>query len=474
MAVATPFLMDDAPAAWVLLGVCALATIPVALWGLAHDRVFEPLTLLTGACALLFVLRPLQLFLEWRDLYSYFSPLDPVRRLTLLEGQEVARFVGERLDEPLETALARAMGACAVFLAVFLVGYRLGAGRWLARRLERLGRRARPLNVSSAVGLALAVGLAAQAVIIVQAGGPVASLKTASDQTALGESFALFVLAGFAPAAVIVWAAWRRPRRRPEWAAFLASVIAVCAFSVVAGSRAHVFLTLFALAIVVHYVWRRWRKRELAVGVALLLAFASSFVVFREVADDRSLAAAAELAPRYALDSRVIANDITSFDHVLYATTLYGRERSYERGGFLVGGARSFLPGMIDPGKPEGGDIVFRKAVWGNEFGAGRPPTAVGDSFIDFGFAGVAVGALIVGVLARSLLGLLGGARSRGREYRIALYAILLLMLCQLTVDTFSLALGYALTLLLPFLVAVHVFGRLPWGRRSSAAGPTA
>ena len=83
------------------------------------------------------------------------------------------------------------------------------------------------------------------------------------------------------------------------------------------------------------------------------------------MAERRSLRAAAEVAPRHVLDPRVILNDITSFDHVVYATTIYGRERDHENGGFLLDGVRSFVPRAIDSGKPEGGDIVFRRVVWG-------------------------------------------------------------------------------------------------------------
>ena len=160
------------------------------------------------------------------------------------------------------------------------------------------------------------------------------------------------------------------------------------------------------LAVIVHYTRRAWRGPELVVGLVALLAFASSFIVFRQVADGGSLSEAASTAPEHILDLRVILNDSTSFDHVLYATNIYGRNRDHEGGAFLVGGARSFLPRRIDSGKPEGGDIVFRRVVWREEFGAGRPPTAVGDLFIDFGLWGVAVGALLIGVLCRALVGL--------------------------------------------------------------------
>ena len=238
-----------------------------------------------------------------------------------------------------------------------------------------------------------------------------------------------------------------------------------------AGSRSRVFVALLVLALIVHYLWRPWRRRELVSLCCLALAFVSSFLVFREVSERRSLREAAEVAPRHVLDARVILNDITSFDHVVYATTIYGRERDHENGRFLIDGVRSFVPRAIDSGKPEGGDIVFREAVWGGTLTAGRPPTAVGDLWIDFGFPGVAVGGLVIGLLARALLGLTAGAAA-GREYRVAVYAIGLVILYTLVAETFSLALGLVFTLALPFLVGVHVLGRLAAGRGATAARP--
>ena len=452
-------LAAEVPLAWVWWAICVVATVPVVVWFIAHGRFFEPLPLIAAACALLFVARPLQLFLEWRDLFSYFFPSDSVESLTLLEGQEIALYVGSRLDESLETALSRGLAACALFLVVLLVGYRLGLGGRLAGGLSKLGSGV-SISAGRAIGVSLAVGIVAQVAIVARAGGPKASLESASDQAALSDSFALFMLSGFGFVAVFIWAAWRWPRVRAEWVAFALSTAAVCGFSVISGSRARVFLTLMVLAVVVHYTRRAWRGRELAVGLLVLLAFASSFIVFRRVADDGSLSEAARTAPAHVLDVRVILNDITSFDHVLYATNIYGRERGYRHGSFLIGGIRSYLPRRIDSGKPDGGDIVFRRVVWREQFGAGRPPTVVGDLFIDFGFWGVAVGALLIGMLARALVGLVRGPPG-GREYRVVLFAFSLVVLYEVVVDTFSVALGYALTLLVPFLIAVHIFGRV-------------
>ena len=66
-------------------------------------------------------------------------------------------------------------------------------------------------------------------------------------------------------------------------------------------------------------------------------------------------------------------------------------------------------------------------------------------------------------MLAAALLNLVRGA-GPGREYRVALYAILLIVLYELVLGTFSIALGFAITLLLPFLIAIHGFGRLRMG----------
>ncbi|MEA2378888.1 MAG: hypothetical protein QOD13_2795 [Thermoleophilaceae bacterium] len=453
-------LATGSPVAWWWLAICAAASLPVVVWFGAHGRLFEPLPLLALVSAIFFVGRPLQLFVDWRDLYSYFRPRTEVGDLVLLEGQEVALFVSQRLGEPLATALGRASGACALFLVLLLAGYRLGVTLGLGRRLGTL-RPGRPINQAAAIGLALAIGFAAQAAIVIRAGGPVQSIETANAQAALSDSFVLFFLAGFAPAALAVWVAWRKPADRREWVALGLCVAAVCGFFVVAGSRARVLILLLALAVIVNYLRRRWRVRELVVGAALFLAFVSSFVVFRNLAGDGSLRKATEESARHVLDQRVILNDTTSYDQVLFATTLYGRNLRHERGRFLLDGVRSYVPRRIDAGKPEGGDILFRRAVWGERFAAGRPPTAVGDLYIDFGFPGVAIGALLIGVFCHALLGLLRGT-GPGREYRIALYALLLTVLYELVADTFSIALGFTLTLVVPFLIAVHLFGRLP------------
>lgn len=453
--------------AWVLLGVCGVATVPIVVVGLISGRFLEPLPVIAAALVLILLTRPLQIMLEWQDLYSFFAPRDRLNTLLLLEGQEMANFVTRKLDEPLENALTRALGACALFIVLLLAGYGLAARASFGRRLATLRRRAAPINVQAAVGISLVIGLGAQVAIIARAGGPAASLESASKQTALQASFILFILASFSFVALVIWTAWARPRGRLEWIAFGASVAVVAGLSLLAGSRARVIVPLMAISVVIHFMWRRWRLRELALALLVLLAFGSSFAAFRQVSDE-GLGEAVAAAGDHVLDPRILLNDTTYFDHVVYATTIYGRKRPHRNGQFLLNGVRSYIPQAIDPSKPPGGDISLRRVVWGNDYGAGRPPTAVGDLYIDFGFPGVAVGALLIGIAAAALLNLIAGV-GPGREYRVALYAILLIVLYELVLGTFSIALGFAITMLVPFIVAIHGFGRL----RRVGAGST-
>ncbi|MEA2331510.1 MAG: O-antigen polysaccharide polymerase Wzy [Thermoleophilaceae bacterium] len=458
-------LLIGMPVAWSLLAVCALVTASGTAWGLATRRFLEPLPLIAAVGLLIFVARPLQLFLGWRDLYSHFAPDKGPVGLVLLENQEIALFVTQRLREPLEPALTRAIGATALFLVLFAAGYLLPAGRRLAGRLARAHGPRAGISVRTAVAAALAIGFAAQAAIIARAGGPGPSLRSANEQAALSDSFVLFVLAGFGFAGMVVWAAWRRPSTRLEWAGFVGCVLANCGFATIAGSRARILLALLMLAVIKHYLWSPWRLRQLAAGMAVFVVFAGAFVAFRQAANVDSIGEAIGQAPKYGLEPRVILNDLTAFDDVFYVTTTYGQRRPHQNGDFLLGGVRSYLPAAVDPGKPEGGDIVLRRAVFGESTGAGRPPTVIGDLYIDFGFPGVAIGALLLGMAARGLTGLVLGS-GPGREYRVALYAVALIVLYELVVDSFSIALGYALAFGIPLVATVHALGRL---RRGSA-----
>jgi hypothetical protein len=84
----------------------------------------------------------------------------------------------------------------------------------------------------------------------------------------------------------------------------------------------------------------------------------------------------------------------------------------------------------------------------------------MGDLWWDFGWPGVVIGAILFGLLARIVAGLVrDGGGAAGREYRVVLYSIALVVLYMELITTYSVALGFVITFILPFLFAMHVVG---------------
>ena len=461
--VAGALVASGLPVAWVFLAATGALSLAVVTLAIRGRTFFEPLPLIAAVVAFAFFVRPLQLFLNYTDLLSYYVPTGPrADSLLRLEHQEISRFVTEKLDEPLQPALTHAIGACLLFLTLVIAGYRLPVGRRLARRLARVGRRDAGVNVRAAIVGCLLIGIAGQVAILASVGGVSESANSILDQETLDAGGAiLFIVAGFANVAVLIWAAWRRPATRLERVGFVALLLEVCAFHLIVGSRLRLVAVLFVLAVTMHYLWRRWRPIELAAGLVAFLVFATAYLGVREATEDRPFSEALGSAPKYLLDPRGLLNDSTEFDLLFVATSLVGDELPHKHGGWFVDALHSYVPSFIDPDKPESADVVFRKAVWGDRYEAGRPVTVIGDFYYDFGFPGIAVGSLLFGILARGLVGLLTPTGD-SRRYRVVLYAIAVMVLLVLLTNTYSIAFGFVLTLGLPFVAGVYLLGRLP------------
>lgn len=456
-------LATGAPVAWFLLGLTATLAVAVLVPALRDGRYFEPLTIIAAFVLVYFCARALQLFIQHDDLYSFYGATNAVDSLLRMDNQEVARFVTEKLRGPLDPAMTRAVGACAVFTAVVIAAYLLPLGRRLGVRLARIGAGAARLDVRVVVPVCLLLGLAGQIAIIAKSGGVGAAADDLQNQRTGKAGFVLYILASFAPIAMVIWMSWQRPCSRLQWLLFALAVVEIFGFSALTGSRGRVFVLLFLMVIVWHYRWRQWRLREILAAVAVFVVFSSAMLGIRQGTVHKSFGEALKSAPTYLVDPRGTLNDNTQFDQLFEATSSIGRGGpAFLHGRWLLDGIRSNIPSVIDPGKPEPGDIVFRRAIWGHELGAGRPITIVGDFYYDFGFLGIVAGSLVLGLLARVLLGLLGSLGSPGAEYRIALYSIGLLILYEFLVGTYSLAFSFAIALLVPFFVAVHGIGRVP------------
>jgi hypothetical protein len=143
------------------------------------------------------------------------------------------------------------------------------------------------------------------------------------------------------------------------------------------------------------------------------------------------------------------------------ATNTVPARAPYRYGGEIAQGALGQVPRFVYPGKPDANDTSFRRLIWGETFKAGRPIGAVGEFYRDFGFAGIIIGALLLGVLARGLTGLRAAAGGeRGRELRAAVFVLSLVLLYQFLVGSYSIVFGQALAMGIPLLLAIKVFAR--------------
>lgn len=462
LATAAVVLAAGLPVVWLLLGTTTILALAVLIPAWRDGRYFEPLPVIAAMILFYFVTRTFQLLVQHDDLYSWFGTPSAVNMLLALDNQEIARFVTTKLAEPLEPAMTRAVAATTVFMGAVTIGYYLPLGRRAGRRLSRLGRNTDRAGLDATVVACLALGLVGQIAVLARAGGPSAAANNMIHQQGGHAGLVLFTMASFAPVGVLIWAAWRRPSTRRAWLAFALAALEVCGFYMVIGSRGGFFALVLVVAVSWHYLWRPWRLRAVVAAAVLFVVLSGALLGVRQGTTGGSISKALSDAPAYILDPRGILADNTQFDTLFILTSDIGHGLHFKDGGWMVDAVRANLPAAVDPGKPQPGDIAFRKSIWGNEVGAGRPITLIGDLYYDFGFAGVALGALLFGILGRALLGLVGPGPDRGRIYRATLYAIGVFLVYSAVSGTYSLTISLLISFVAPFLVAVHLFARVP------------
>ena len=463
-----------APVAWFVLGINGALSLAVLVRAVTQRRFFEPLTIVAGVAFVSFFVRPLQLFVDATDLQSWYPPANVDDAVLTLDHSETALFVTRKLRMGLEPALTRTTVAVTLFFVMFLVGYFLPLGRRLAARVSRVGRGVTTPNVRVIVVACLAIGFAGQMAALALAGGPAQAFRGQLDQKVLyaGSPLIMHFLSGFSTVGLICWAAWRRPASRREWVAFSLAAGEVVVYWALAGTRTRVLLLLFMLAIVTHYTWRAWSRRALLGAVLACVVLGASLLSIRQATFDKSIGESLLSAPNYVVNPNGIINDFTEFDILFTATSTIPKSRDYGYGQGIVDALASYVPGPLYRGKPESTDQEFRRFVWRNEVKGGRPYTIVGDFYNDFGFPGIAVGAVLFGLFGRLLLGLVRGpVDGPGRPYRVALYAISAAILYMALATAYTIPIGFFVEFALPFFIAVHVIGPLA-DRRSGGHLP--
>lgn len=443
---------------WVLLAALLIGSVSGIVWAVRRGELMTPIGVTALTVLGYFVVRPLQLSLQAGDLLAtpYNSSATPLQSVLDLGAQEINLYVHTRLDRSLDAALTRALAALTLCFVAFAVGYRLEISRRLAARASAVGRRIGEIDVSVVVGVWLFVGLAGQALIYAQIGGLATAVSELGTQSNLAVGFGFLVILNFYTVGLLLWICFHTPRTRTGKLALGLAVGEFVVFLALLGSRTLVLIPILLSLVALDQSYRPIRVRTLVPVALVVVLFAAGYLGARENVGSRSLSEVASDIPRYAFDGGLILNSSPVFDQLLMETNYVPSRAPYRHGGELAQGVLGQVPSLVYPGKPEATDITFRKLIWGERFLAGRPTGAAGEFYRDFGFPGLAVGGLLLGLLARMLTGLharMGGPEGRG--FRAVLYVLGILLLYEMLVGSYSVALGFALEVAIPLSIAI-------------------
>ena len=448
---------------WVLIGVLGALAAAVLVRAVRSEQLLAPLGILSLTFLAYYFARPLQLSLSSNALlhssYNYYAT--PLQTLLSLSGQEITLFVDTRMAGTLNDALTRSVAVLLAFFTAFLIGYKLGVGRRLAARAVRIGAHAGALDVRWVIAAWLGIGLLGEVAIYHKIGGLSNAVTQLGTQGNLAVSFTYLVILNFYMAALIMWTCWHTPQTKTGWIVLGVAVAELAGFYSLLGSRTLVLIPILLMLVAINELRSPVRPRTLVGLVVLGVIFSSGYLAVREAAGTKPFGQILSSVPHYALDAQVILNSSPVFDQLFAETDYIPAHAGYRYGGELGQGLISQTPRFLYPHKPQSTDTTFRQLIWGNEFLAGRPVGAAGEFYRDFGFPGVVVGALVLGILARGLIGLrtrYGGPD--GRPLRAALYVIGVVLLYQFLVGSYSILFGTILEIGIPLALAVKLFAR--------------
>jgi hypothetical protein len=443
-----------------LLGAGALAT----LWHVCRNGdLLSPLGIIATITLIYFVIRPLQLSVQSGELLhqSYDQFADPVDAILHLRGQEISLFVHSRMLGSFDDAMTRAMLALVLLYGAVLGGYGLRIGRLLAARCSQVATRLGALDLRWVIGAWFAIGLLGEALVFARIGGPAGALAGFSTQGNFAGDFISLVLLNFYTAALVLWVCFHPPALPVHKLLLVVAAAQQAVFFALLGSRTLVLVPLLLVVLAWNERVRPWTGRQMAAAAIAGMLFASAYLTLREDVRNRPLLSALANIPSHVVDVRSMLNASPVFDQLFAETNFVPAAVPYRHGGELAQGALGQIPKIIYPKKPEATDVTFRKLLWGERFLAGRPVGIAGELHRDFGFPGILIGGLLLGIGARALTGLRARVGpAAGRELRALLFVIGLLLLYQCLIGSWSLVFGSALAIAIPLVLGVRIFAR--------------
>lgn len=458
----TPTSLEDG-AHWAILASLGVASVGTAVVGARRHGLVSPIVLVGAVTFVYFVARPLQLMIEADALeteaFNYYATrLESVRELS---AQEVTLYVHSRLSSTLDAAFLRSMSGQLLFFACVALGFALPAGRRLAARATTLFRSQPSADASWVIAAWLGIGLLGQLAVLAIIGGVGAASSSLGTQGNLAVGFVFLVILNFYTAGIVIWLCWHTPRTRAARVLLGLAILELVCFYALLGSRALVLIPLVMVLVAYNELVRPVRLRGIVVAVVGVALFSSVYLSFRESSHERSFTETLARVPAFAVDVRPLLNASPVYDQFLFATDYVPSRSGYRYGGEFAQGVLGNVPSFLNPTKPESNDISFRKLIWQERFGAGRPVGAAGEGYRDLGFPGIALVGVLVGIFVRGL----GGLRRRagppgGREARIAVYVVAVVLLYEFLIGSWSLVFGLALEILLPLLAGMFLITR--------------
>ncbi|MBM3498924.1 MAG: hypothetical protein FJX74_09665 [Armatimonadetes bacterium] len=363
-------------AAILLVAVAPLVSAPT------RDMLISPRFWIAGAFVGLYVVRPLCILVY----PTYAHP-----------------FIGLQPEFPrlVSGGLALALAG----LTVFWVGYFLPAGKRLGDLVPLLPQQISPARWRQAVLGCFLLGLLAYAIFLHSMGGlkqllAVLYMRAAvyeADETA-GPMKELAKLVGIAALLGMHYHLRIRPAR---WVWPLLGVSsAIIATMGGRGAVAQLWVMTYLLYALARPRYRSWKPLvALVVGVALFAAAALGARRATQGGPEAALASLREL-PAEALGN--VLDTVPMFDQMVATVQTTGREIPYKEGDSYLELIPVMVPRAFWPIETETAGVTLRKVI--EPFGiGGRPPSAMGEGYMNYGLTGALGVMFLLGIWCRFL-----------------------------------------------------------------------
>lgn len=444
-----------------LIGLVALlCAVPIAVRA-AQGRwdPFEPIVIISASCFVLFVMRPLWMWMNDEWIFSIYDARDGFTEAATVAvlgiGAVVAGYAlpsGRRLAAKLpvirddwDPGRVTTTSLAVLVLAAFLFSFHIGTEGGLSEVTNFFSGRS-----SSAVDRGQTAGGA----------------RTTSGYFAFAPYMTI-------PIALILLEVWRR-RRSPAAGAIAAmAIIAALAMTVPRGDRTWILALLMPL-IMVPYLQRERRPRVVSIVAAIFLSVLAANILIeyrRKETRTKSLPALTSEAiadPAGQLDRFMLKADTAMFPALTSQVEATPDRVQYFPGQQLTSLIFAPVPGLLWRGKPQAPGNEAYKTLYGRASGpaalGGVAVSMFGSFFADFGLVAVVVYSLISGVLFRILFEY-WQLNAANRTIGIV-YAASLPILVMTFRASWTLGLGALLILIAPLI------GIIWWSTRGLAPAP--